>query len=299
MKKALQSGFGEWLQTLGYAASTVRSLPAYVAELLTWLENKNIEKPEKITSEHIRNFFFQWKRRRNKRTGAGLSINHINKGVLALNKFTAYLKAVHGCRLELHLEREQVPPACPHVLSREQIGKLYEATYLSDRRINREAFAQRDRAMLGVFYGCGLRKTEGTSLLAGDVLLRQKLLYVRNGKGGKSRYVPLSEQTLADLEIYLNYSRHWFLQQRQKRKNRHTEFFFVNIFGGPMQGFDQRLRELVRISGIEGPVHLHTLRHSIATHLLSSGMDIEQIRRFLGHSTLESTQIYTHISGAL
>jgi site-specific recombinase XerD len=291
----LKEEYKLWLKTLGFAESSVKSLPQYIEELLSWLESKEIREAAAIREEDIQAFFLQWKKRKNKTSGAGLSIAHTNKGALAINNFVKFLHSTGKNPISLKLEKEQVQTKIPVVLSLKEISALYEATYHYDIRSNNEAYGQRDRAMLAVYYACGLRKNEGNHLAVNDILREKQLIHVRKGKGSKERYVPVTERSLQDITEYLSYGRPWFLEQRQKRNKAFTEAFFVNIFGGSMKDFTRRIRILKELAGLSKNITLHTLRHSIATHLLQSGMDIEQIRKFLGHSSLESTQIYTHI----
>ena len=151
--------------------------------------------------------------------------------------------------------------------------------------------------MLGIYYGCGLRKSEGTNLIIGDILTERKLIFVRKGKGSKERYVPVTDGNLSYITEYLQDGRNFLLARNQSG----TESFFINQFGGSCsdQALSARLDRLVKNSGSTGlqgkKPTLHTLRHSIATHLLQSGMEIEMIQKFLGHASLECTQIYTHI----
>jgi len=145
----------------------------------------------------------------------------------------------------------------------------------------------RDKAMLALYYGCGLRKNEGLGLNAGDILPEKDLILVR--KGYKARYVPLTGPNKTDLENYLIYGRPYLLNGRKE------EALLLTTSGRRLKAPFERIQKLKREAGITKPLGLHTLRHSIATHLLQSGMPLEQIRRFLGHSSLESTQIYTHI----
>jgi site-specific recombinase XerD len=147
--------------------------------------------------------------------------------------------------------------------------------------------------MLAIYYGCGLRRSEGTSLVVSDIQLEKKLIFVRKGKGSKERFVPIAEKGLQDIQEYLNYGRKRFMKQSPTAKM--EEAFFINLWGEPMHDFTTRLRALKEEANITKPFSLHTFRHSIATHLLQSGMDIEHIQKFLGHSSLESTQLYTNI----
>lgn len=300
----LNNEYKTWLQTLGFAASSVKSLPRYTNEMLLRFEKNNIREASEITAPAIKDFFLHWKHRKNKTTGAGLSPNHIQKGITSINNFIKFLKLTGKNHISLKLEREKIQPKIPQVLTQQEIQSLYEATHNNHRRVNIEAYAQRDRAMLAVYYGCGLRKSEGNNLVLSDILTEKKMLYVRKGKGSKERFVPIAANAMQDIEEYLQYGRKWFLHDHSQviyyEKPRlkvvvDSGYFFLNVWGEPMQDFTARIRQLTEEAGIHKQISLHTLRHSIATHLLQKGMDIEQIKKFLGHATLESTQIYTHI----
>lgn len=171
------------------------------------------------------------------------------------------------------------------VLTVQEIKALYNA---ADESI----LGLRDRAILSVYYGCGLRSNEGKSLDLSDVMVDKGLLYVRKGKGYKERYVPFTESIKTDFRLYLQECRPKLVKQRVE------EAFLVNNQGKRIGSTTQgnRLKELLKQVGITKPIGLHSLRHSIATHLMKSGMEIENIARFLGHKHVSSTQIYTHIS---
>ena len=293
--QSLEREFKAWLQTLGYAEKTVNSLPIYTRELFYYLENQNKQDINQANKQDIEKFFYKWKIRRNLTTGAGLSSSHINKGILAYNKFIEFLKLTERHFIDVKLKREQPEHKPITVLSLEEIQALYEATFIEYRNQNAYAFNQRDRAILAIFYGCGLRLSEAINLDIGDILTDKKLILVRKGKGDKQRYIPITGKTLDDILEYLYQGRQWFTNQIE------TKAFFVNIKGKRMgdSGFYIRLKYLqqqcTNTKLRDKRVTLHCLRHSIATHLLQSGMELENIRKFLGHSSLESTQIYTHV----
>ncbi|MFT5823747.1 MAG: integrase/recombinase XerD, partial [Crocinitomix sp.] len=190
----------------------------------------------------------------------------------------------------------------PKILTKADLKKLYEATFTPYRE-NTQAMGQRDRAILAIFYGCGLRKSEGTALNITDIDLQKRLLFVRKGKGNKQRYVPIATKVLEDLKAYLEEGRYWFLEYQKQGSLRKellrksdSSAFFINQVGGRMKSFYNRFDYLAKNTDASIHFSTHTFRHSIATHLLQSGMDIEEIAKFLGHSSLESTQIYTHIT---
>ena len=150
----------------------------------------------------------------------------------------------------------------------------------------------RDKAMLAIYYGCGLRLNEGASLEINDINQSSKVLHVRKGKHYKERFVPIAEKNFEEIKLYLDYARPQLMQ------NIKHENLFVDANKGKAmnkQSLYVRIKALVRKSEIKKKVGTHTLRHSIATHLLQSGMKLERIQQFLGHADLDSTQIYTHL----
>jgi len=154
--------------------------------------------------------------------------------------------------------------------------------------------------MLSLFYGCGLRKSEGIGLNVDDILLERGLVYVRHGKNYQERYVPMSPAVIQHLQGYLREGRQVLLAQGGYGKD--GDALLLSERGKRVSEalLPYRLRVLCRQTGdqqlMARQISLHSLRHSIATHLLQQGMKLAQIARFLGHASLESTQIYTHVS---
>jgi site-specific recombinase XerD len=305
----LEKSYKEYLKILGYAAPTVQSWPVHVRELLHWLESKGINQITTVEANHINDFIVCIKRRKNKSKAGGLSSSHINKIINGVNVFAKFLNSTGKYVLDLNTHREENVIAERIILTVTEVKQLYEATFLPSRE-NSIAMGQRDRAVIAVFYGCGLRRSEGIYLNSTDIDLQRKLLFVRKGKGNKQRYVPIANKHLQDIKDYLREGRDWFLYHHNtnemwqskrhgtpliKKEKADDTAFFINIFGERMQSFGQRLKVMKQRAEINKNVTLHGLRHSIATHLLQSGMDMEEIAKFLGHASLESTQIYTHI----
>ncbi len=290
--KRLESAFGEWLELTGYGESSIYNMPHCVREFFHWLESQN-KFLERVSSSDIDAYFFHLSRRRKQRgrTGA-LRTGYLHKHLQALRQFSRYLRETGQPFFEAEIKLPEQSYQVKTVLTRSEISSLYEAC-------DGSPLGLRDRAMLSVFYGCGLRRSEATGLDTGDVLTGKNLLYVRKGKNYRERYVPLTSDIRSDLEGYLYYGRPAHL------KNPLEEAFFVSERGSRIQGQSlfMRLKKLLKKAGIDpdrtDQTGLHTLRHSIATHLLQGGMQLSQIARFLGHDSLESTQIYTHIAGKL
>lgn len=302
----LLKSYKEYLQVLGYATGTAESWPIHVREFLHYIETNGVQSILSIESSHIINFIKHIKQRTNKRNkGTALSSSSINKIINAVNVFIKFLNSTGKYIVETTVQRAEDSFNERIILSVAEIRQLYEATFLPHRQ-NSIALGQRDRAIIAIFYGCGLRRSEGKNLDIADIDLQKKLLFVRKGKGNKQRYVPIAAKHVQDIKDYLQESREWFLQEHytnakwftmkdNKKENADHAAFFVGIFGNRMHEFYARLEQMRKRAGIEKQVTLHGLRHSIATHLLQSGMDIEEIAKLLGHSSLASTQLYTHI----
>jgi integrase/recombinase XerD len=193
------------------------------------------------------------------------------------------------------------------VLTEDEVQQLFKATYSENKVAGRphynlshaqiEAIRARDRAMLAIFYGCGVRRNEGVNLDVGDINFDRAILHVRKGKNYKERFVPISKVSLKYLQLYVYDHREDLLVGKksdalfisQQARRMHGQSLLVRLNVLQLATEDAELQEK--------EIGLHTLRHSIATHLLQKGMKLESISRFLGHSSLESTQIYTHLIG--
>lgn len=305
----LEKGFTEWLDVQGYAESTVYRLPPHVRELLYYLEQQGIESIRELNIKHIETYYQKLKERTNQRRGGGLSNGHLNKHIQALRRFTEYLRKVGRLEIpELQIKDEETESKIIY-LTVDEINLLFKSTYQTpEKKPNTseavlEAIQSRDRAMLAVFYGCGLRRNEGVNLDVGDINFDRSILHVRKGKNYKERLVPISTTNLKYLTEYIYDHRSELIAGRNTSRGATEALFIAYTTAKRMQGQSLfvRLRNMQYQTGdlnlLEKEIGLHTLRHSIATHFLQAGMKLESISRFLGHSSLESTQIYTHLAG--
>jgi integrase/recombinase XerD len=295
------ASFKEWLQTIGYSEQTVYQLPNYIQEFLFYAESKGYAGLWQINNDLIKEHYYKLKERKNLRRGGGLSNSYLNKHLQAFNKFSDYLRQNGRLLLPaLDIQTEEDNSQVTDILTQEEIKLLFKTTHQcyepkkQDKGIvYHEAMQLRDRAMLSVFYGCGLRRNEVYNLDINDIVFEKNILHVRKGKGYKERKVPITKQSIEHLQNYLYDARPYFCNDK-------NEAFFVTHFGKRLGGtmMLRRLQQLIQLAGnaelMQKDIHLHTLRHSIATHLLQNGMKLERIKDFLGHSSLESTQIYTH-----
>lgn len=295
------ASFKEWLQTTGYSEQTVYQLPNYIQEFLFYAESKGYAGLYQISNDLIKEHYYKLKERGNKRRTGGLSNSYLNKHLQALQKFGDYLRQNGRLILpKLDIQSEEDNTEIIDILTQAEIKLIFTATELpyeqkkNDKGIvYYEAMQLRDRAMLTAFYSCGMRRNEVYHLDINDIIFEKAILHVRMGKGYKERIVPITKQSLQHLENYLYDARPYFCNDK-------NEAFFVTHSGKRLGGtmMLRRLQQLIQLTGDatlqNKDIHLHTLRHSIATHLLQNGMKLERIKDFLGHSSLESTQIYTH-----
>lgn len=301
----IEQSFREWLDILGYSEITVYNLPNMIRELLYYMEGKRLNNIKDLTVQTIEAYYEELKERVNQRkNGGALSSGHLNKHIQALRKFTEYLRTVGRVEIgTLRLENEEAVHKMTW-LTKEEVQDLFKASYREEAaggktiynfQDKQEAFRSRDRAMLAIFYGCGLRRNEGVNVNVSDINFDRSILHVRKGKNYKERLVPINKTSLKHLEGYIYDNRPMLLKDK-------SEALFISALGSRLQGQSLNLRLRYLIYKTENPeiidkeIGLHTLRHSIATHLLQAGMKLESISRFLGHGSLESTQIYTHLA---
>jgi len=295
----IEQSFREWLDILGYSEITVYNLPNMIRELLYYMEKQRLNNIKDLTIPTIESYYQELKERANQRREGALSNGHLNKHIQALRKFTEYLRTVGRVQIPLLRLENESTEAYPEWLTREEIEQLFKATHIETNYNFKEqqaAFRSRDRAMLAIFYGCGLRRNEGVHVDVPDINFDRSILHVRKGKNYKERFVPINKTCLNHLQEYI-------YDYRPILQTGHSQALFLSHHGKRVQGQTLNLRLRYLISKTENPelhdkeIGLHTLRHSIATHLLQAGMKLESISRFLGHSSLESTQIYTHLAG--
>lgn len=279
--------FAKWLTTLDYAQSTIYASVNYVRDFFFYLEANQINAIEQIQPETPGNYYNHLQTRKNKTKSGSLSDNYIISNINALRRFSRYLSETGKPSFEIGLNIDRPANTGKTILTTAEINKLY-------KNCDNSALGQRDRAMLSIFYGCGLRRTEGVNLDIKDILLKEKRVYVRRGKNYRERYVPMSAGVKTDLEKYIRSGRKKLLTINQVKQ----EALFVSQQASRLSGnaIIERIHHLCTKANIQKETGLHTLRHSIATHLLQSGMTLEDVSRFLGHASLESTQIYTHLA---
>ena len=293
---ALLEDFQNDLIVRNKSNSLVYNLLIHLREFFHYLETNGHENLDQVTTKLVTKYYEHLSTRKNERRGGALSNGSLNKHQEALKSFLKYLKNNNfKMTFGVHLKTEKTNTITEKdILTQDEIKELFEAcehSHVSKR------FRLRDKAMLAVLYSCGLRRNEAVGLNLSDIDFENKQIYVRNGSRNKKRknpYVPINDFNLKLIEDYI-------LNSRPQFHNSHlSETLFVNKNGTHMLGksFADRLTAIVRATEneniIEKDISPHDLRHSVATHLLQNGLPIEKVSEFLGHNSLESTQIYTH-----
>mgnify|MGYP000592632379 CR=1 FL=1 len=291
--KGFVVNYKEWLDILGYAESTVYALPIHLQEFFYYLEQNAIKNISQITTKTVKEYYNELKERANERQNGGLSKSYLNKHQQALKKFKEYLQNHNYKHFNIHLKSEKQPTEEKlNILTQSEIKALFNATKYSH---SRNRFRLRDKAILTILYSCGLRRNEAVHLDISDILFDKERVYVRKGKNYRERFIPINRRNAEILEDYIYEARPEFYQSNL------SEALFINKNGTRLQGmsYANRLKVIVSATNnknIENKqITLHTLRHSIATHLLQYNVELESIKTFLGHTSLESTQIYTHL----
>ena len=262
--------------------SSERTQEAYARDVARFVEFaavKRVVEPVAITPKLLRDFVYHLK-------DLGLSPGSIRRNVSAVRSYFKFLMG-DGVVVRDPSERLDTPKrwrTLPEVLTVAEIQKLLAAPTLDD------PLYFRDRAMLEVAYGAGLRVSEWIGIELKDAMLDQQLVRVF-GKGSKERLVPIGRSAISALAVYIREQRPRLEQGAGKGK------LFLNARGEPLtrMGAWKILRKYVERAGISKKVYPHTLRHSFATHLLEGGADLRAVQEMLGHADISTTQIYTHV----
>ena len=261
------------------------TIEAYVSDLqkLQDFAEQNLINitPITISYEHLQEFLYQ------------VSKNNYSERTQA--RWISSIKGFFSFLLEDEL-REDNPSALletpklglylPDTLSLEEIEKLISATE------ENTDLAKRNRCMIEVLYGCGLRVSELTELQISNINFKENYLKIQ-GKGDKVRFVPLADYTADFIKNYINN-----IRSKQKINPKHSDILFLNSRGAQIsrQMVFLIIKEIVRKAGIQKNISPHTFRHSFATHLLQNGADLRFIQEMLGHSSITTTEIYTHLN---
>jgi len=294
--KAILSEHITWLDTLGYSNGIIDSCKSGSNEFFKWLEEKQIQSIHLLTNKHINDYHNHLETRPNKCfKGRLLSSAHLNKNYFVIDKLLEFLHQYGVASVPVPTNKrmkidQQERIEKIEILTQDEVKTLYnsiENTYQDFRFEKRQAKHYELRLIFALYYGCGLRRSEGYNIQLQDVDFDRKTIFVRQGKGYKDRIVPMNDNVCSIVKDYIYNFRH-LLKLNHNRLFVHKEqatLLKLKYLQNTCQDENIKNKHLT----------LHVLRHSIATHLLQNGMSIENISLFLGHSSLDSTQIYTHL----
>ena len=263
----------------GHSAHTVESYHRDLTRLMRHAELHGVTDPAEVTRKLLREFVFALK-------DVGLSPATIRRQVSAIRTYYGFLVAEGIVRSDPsdRLESPRRVRKLPDILSVADVLKILAAPAID------EPLGWRDRALLELGYGAGLRVSELCGITLADLWLEEGLVRVM-GKGSKERLVPIGRQVIGAVSVYLHQLRPTL------DRGKSGGHVLLNARGGPLSriGAWQIVKRRAEQAGITKRVTPHTLRHSFATHLLEGGADLRAVQEMLGHADLSTTQIYTHV----
>lgn len=267
----------------GRSTNTIQAYRRDLQAWLRWLEGRQVSDAQAVSARHVADYVASL-------SGAATTIA---RALSSIRTFHRYLldEGVVSSDPTAEVPAPALPARLPKALSIEQVQSLLE-TVIGD-----EPEALRDRALLEFLYATGARITEAVSMSVDDVLgddQRTRETIRVTGKGKKQRVVPIGSYARAALDAYLTRARPIFA----KRAARSSANVFLGSRGGPLsrQNAWLILQRAAERANLPGSVSPHTLRHSFATHILAGGADIRVVQELLGHSSVQTTQIYTRVT---
>lgn len=268
-----------WLEK-GLSDNTLSAYRRDLSSFSQWLGKKHLDLL-KVSRKHITQYLSH-------RLGLGLKARSTARMLSCLRSLYGYLLRENQLVEDptLRVENPKLGRPLPDSLTELDVEKLLAAPDVET------PIGLRDRTMLEVLYGCGLRVSELVKLRLSEVNLRQGVVRVM-GKGRKERLVPLGEEAMDWVTRFMTEARNDLL-----KNNLHRDILFPSNRGSGMtrQAFWYRIKAHARTAAIVRKLSPHTLRHAFATHLLNHGADLRVVQLLLGHSDLSTTQIYTHIA---
>lgn len=259
------------------------TLKSYITDLRKLMAYSSVP-PLELSREEVEAFVYDYSKN-------GFSVRSQARLISSLKSFFNFLRW-DGRREDSPVELLEAPRLnmrLPDTLSEDEINQLIEAIDLSQPE------GERNRAILETLYGCGLRVSELTELKLSDLFFKENFIRV-TGKGNKQRLVPISDYTIKIINFYKNEVR-----VHSKIEKEFEDFVFLNRRGKKLSRVMVFIiiKKLAEQAGIRKNISPHTFRHSFATHLLRNGADIRSIQLMLGHESITTTEIYTHLDDKL
>ena len=285
--KTILEEYSQWYDTLGYNTKTQKRYTGIINQFFKWLEGKNINHVTLLNHNQIKAFFEHIQMTKSIKTNETYSIVHLNDIFFAVDKLCQFLvemgmntaPAPLNFRIKIDQKQLNIDNTIP--FSIDEIKELQQAipnTYETLPFAERQAKQYELKLIFALCYGCALRRMEAYNLTAKDVDFDRKTLFVRQGKNYKDRIVPMNDNVCNTIKDYIYNFRH-------RLKLNHNRLFVHSL-----SNLHTTLKEVQQATKNpqiqEKRLYFHILRHSMATHLLQNGMDIESIARFLGHNSL-------------
>lgn len=275
LNEKLEEFIGFVLIEKGLAKNTALSYKSDLQIFLKYLQDKNVSY-QTLTHEEITNFLWYLK------TDKKLKARSIYRMIESVRQYYKFLISENVITTDptVYLTVPKIPINLPDVLNKQEVDKLLNSINDTDD------LSIRNRAMLELLYATGLRVSELINIKFSDININEKFIKIM-GKGKKERLIPFGETAKLYIKRYLKI-----------RKDKNTETIFLTRLGKGISRveFWRQLKNIAVKAGLIQKVKPHTLRHSFATHLLSAGADIRFVQEMLGHSSISTTQIYTHVS---
>jgi integrase/recombinase XerD len=277
-----------WLGVHNYAKTTTADRRRYLTYFVRFVAEKGLEQVDLVTFELLKEYQELLFTHR-KANGEPLCFGTQTQRLIPVQHFFSWLR--RSGRITSNPAADLSMPRPDRRLPEATLSATEMATFLSCPDVKRP-LGLRDRAVLEVFYSCGLRRSELIDLRTRDIDFDRGTVFVRSGKGGKDRYVPIGERALFWLRLYLELVRPGFCKESTEN------YLFVSSVGTPLcpDWLSRKVRRYLAKAEIHKKGSCHLLRHSVATLMLEGGADIRYVAEMLGHARLETTQRYTRVS---
>jgi integrase/recombinase XerD len=277
-----------WMKVHNYAATTVQNRECYLGYLIAFLRQSRVTRSLDVTPELLKAYQAQVFHHR-KANGEPLSFGTQLQRLVPVQQFFKWLRKTG--RLESDPAVDLTLPRPDRRLPESTLTAREMAAVLACPVVAKP-LGLRDRAMLEVFYSSALRRAELISLCLRDVDFDRGTVFVRSGKGGKDRYVPIGERAMFWVRLYLDLVRPRFVGDRI------TDVMFLSSCGTPIcaDWLSRRVKRYFALASVNKRGSCHLLRHTVATLMLEGGADIRYVAEMLGHARLETTQRYTRVS---
>ena len=272
----------------GLAKATVSAYESDLNKYVAWLQTHGITKPDDIAKQDVEDYIAAL-------DADGESARSKARRLASIHEFHRFALAQHAVSADVaaSVKAPKGASVLPDVLSVDEVSRLLDAAAVSG---STDPVVLRDKALLEFMYATGCRVSEAVGTNLDDIDLEEKVVRLM-GKGSKQRLVPLGSYARNSVVAYLNAGR-GELERRSTAKVPERRALFLNKRGKRISR--QSVWEIVKTAGeragITKPLHPHTLRHSFATHLIQGGADVRTVQELLGHASVTTTQIYTHVS---